>query len=292
MAVSMTFDSLLEDLRQYLERGTDITDSTVYNQLPMLIDLGERNICRRLKIQGFIKARTSAFLAGNSVVAKPNRWRQTVSINFGQPSTSWSVTSRASAGTARTVSLDRPHGLVVGQNVVVAGVGTGYDGQFTLTGVGFTSISYTGSTMITENVVTTGYVAASGTFTYRTPLLARGYEIVRAFWPDESQRGVPRYYADYTYSHWLIAPTPRMPYPFEVNSYELPEQLDSSQQTNFLTQFCPEALLYASLAEAEPFLKEDSRIQIWKGKLDEILGAISGEDMGKIMDRASKRGSA
>ncbi|WP_455363611.1 phage adaptor protein [[Eubacterium] cellulosolvens] len=82
MPTAMTFDSLQTDLRQYLERGTAV-DTTVYEQLPRIINLAERDIARALKIQGFINVVTSAMAAGVSVYAKPDRWRDTISINYG-----------------------------------------------------------------------------------------------------------------------------------------------------------------------------------------------------------------
>jgi len=82
MATAMTFDSLLVDLRQYLERGTSV-DTTVFEQLPRLINLGERDLARSLKIQGFINVVTSVMAAGTSVYPKPDRWRDTISMNFG-----------------------------------------------------------------------------------------------------------------------------------------------------------------------------------------------------------------
>ena len=82
MPTAMTFDSLETDLRQYLERGTSV-DPTVFEQIPRLINLAERDLARALKIQGFINVVTSVMAAGTSVYAKPDRWRDTVSINFG-----------------------------------------------------------------------------------------------------------------------------------------------------------------------------------------------------------------
>ena len=55
MSYTMTYDSLLVDLRRYLERGfTQASDQIVFDQLPRLITLGERRIARELKIEGFI----------------------------------------------------------------------------------------------------------------------------------------------------------------------------------------------------------------------------------------------
>lgn len=82
MPTAMTFNSLQDDLRNYLERGTSV-DPTVFAQLPRLINLAERDIARSLKIQGFINVVTGVMGIGASVYQKPDRWRTTVSINFG-----------------------------------------------------------------------------------------------------------------------------------------------------------------------------------------------------------------
>jgi len=82
VAVSMTFNSLQEDLRAYLERGTAV-DPTVFDQLPSLINLAERQLANSLKILGFVAVVTDTLGVGQSVVPKPNRWRDTISINIG-----------------------------------------------------------------------------------------------------------------------------------------------------------------------------------------------------------------
>ncbi len=82
MAVSMTFNSLLSDMRRYLERGT-VVDPSVFDQLPSLINLAERELANRLKILGFVRVVVDTLGVGQSVVAKPDRWRDTISINIG-----------------------------------------------------------------------------------------------------------------------------------------------------------------------------------------------------------------
>lgn len=84
MATAMTFASLKTDVARYLERGgSEATDPTVYEQIPRLINLAERKIARALKVQGFQVAVTGSMQAGNAVIAKPDRWRDTVSISIG-----------------------------------------------------------------------------------------------------------------------------------------------------------------------------------------------------------------
>ena len=217
MATTMTFETLKQDVRRYLERGaTYASDPVVYEQIPRLINLAERRISRELKIQGFIAVVSDTLTVGQSVYPKPDRWRDTVSINIG-----------------------------------------------------------------------TGLSLAN-----RTPLFARDYEYCRSYWPNESQTSTPQFYADYNYENWLIVPSPDQEYPFEVLYYELPALLDDSIQTNWLTEYAPQLLLYGTLLEATPFLKNDERIATWQQYYDRAAAMLNGEDLAKILDRAAVRKEA
>ena len=217
MATTMTFTTLQQDVRRYLERGaTYASDPIVYEQIPRLINLAERRIARELKVQGFINVVTGTFAVGQAVYSKPDRWRDTVSVNIG-----------------------------------------------------------TGASNNNRKV-----------------LFSRAYEYLLSYWPDRSQTEEPIFYADYDYDHWLIAPTPDAEYPFEILYYELPPLLDDSVQTNWLTEYAPQLLLYGSLLEATPFLKNDERIGIWQQMYDRAAAMLNGEDLAKILDRSAVRKEA
>lgn len=193
MATGMTFTTLKQDVQRYLERGVTLaSDPIVFEQIPRLINLAERRIARELKIQGFINVVTTALAPGQSVVAKPDRWRDTVSFTLG--------------------------------------TGAGYE--------------------------------------QRTSLYARSYEYARSYWPDATQTDEPVFYADYDYNHWLVVPTPDAAYPLEILYYQLPPLLDEEHETNWLTENAPEILLYGTLLEATPFLKNDERIPVWQNMYD------------------------
>ena len=83
MATTQTFTSLKEDVRRYLERGTTITDPTFADELPRMINNAERKIATELKVQGFTNVVTGTLIEGQSVYSKPDRWRETISINIG-----------------------------------------------------------------------------------------------------------------------------------------------------------------------------------------------------------------
>ena len=119
----------------------------------------------------------------------------------------------------------------------------------------------------------------------KTPILLRKYEYLREYWPDATQTGVPKFYADYDYTHWLVAPTPASGYTFEVLYYERIQPLDSSNQTNWFTIYAPQALLYGSLLQAMPFLKNDDRIPMWQAQYDLIMTTLKTEDIQRIGDR-------
>lgn len=119
----------------------------------------------------------------------------------------------------------------------------------------------------------------------RFPVLLRKYEYLREYWPDPAEESVPKFYCDYDYTHWLVAPTPDDDYSFEVLYYERLQPLDSTNQTNWFTQYAPQALLYGSLLQAMPFLKNDERIPIWQAQYDKVVGVLKVEDVARIGDR-------
>lgn len=211
----MTYTSLLDDLRSYLERGS-VEDSLVYAQLPRIVNLAERNIALEMKVQGLITAVSTTLTSGLAVYQKPARWRQTVSIS----------------------------------------IGTG-----------------------TNN----------NTHVY---LLPRPYEYCRSYWPDSTVTAQPQFYADYNYTNWLIAGTPDANYPAEIMCYQLPALLDDSTQTNWLTDYAPQVLLYGALLECAPYLKNDERIPVWKEYYGRALAGFTTEDMQKMIDRSAVRDKA
>jgi hypothetical protein len=120
-------------------------------------------------------------------------------------------------------------------------------------------------------------------------IFARAYEYLRNYWPDPAQTDIPTFYADYDYQHWLLVPTPATNQTLEILYYEQPRFLGPEFQTNWITEYIPDLLLYASLLEATPFLKNDERIQTWQALYDRAAQAVNGEDLKRILDRTATR---
>lgn len=77
----MTFTSLQQDMRRYLEAGfTETSDPFVYEQIPRLINLAEQRIAREIKVQQFIRPVTFVTTPGVAAYLKPDRWRDTISM--------------------------------------------------------------------------------------------------------------------------------------------------------------------------------------------------------------------
>jgi hypothetical protein len=118
----------------------------------------------------------------------------------------------------------------------------------------------------------------------KQPVYLRKYEYLKNYWPDADQTDVPLYYADTDWEHWYIAPTPDANYAFEVLYYERIAPLSSANQTNWLTQNAPNAMLFGTLLQAMQFLKNDQRT-VFQQKYTEALQALKAEDVARVGDR-------
>lgn len=121
----------------------------------------------------------------------------------------------------------------------------------------------------------------------KQPVLVRKLEYLNTYAQDVTATGIPLYYADYDYDHWLVAPTPDKAYPFEALCYTRLQPLSSGNQTNWLTQNAPNAMLFGALKQTAPFLKNDARMALWKQMFDDALAALKTEDTLRVADRAA-----
>jgi len=119
----------------------------------------------------------------------------------------------------------------------------------------------------------------------RQPVLLCTYEYIREYWPEPASTDVPLYFCDYDYQHWLVGPTPTLAYSYEVLYYERVQPLDSSNQSSWFTQNAPQALLYGTLLQAMPFVKNDERMPMWQSNYDKIIEVLKTENVIRAADR-------
>lgn len=206
MAAGMTYTSLLEDLQNYAER----TDDPFVAQLPRFVMLAENKIATEVRGLG-LQSYVTSTLNGNTI-AKPARWRETVSLNI---------------------------------------------------------------------------TTANG----RAFLFPRSYDYCRILWPNPGSTAQPKYYADYGFEHILVAPSPDQAYPFELCYHERPTPLDENNQTNWTTQYAPQLLLYATLIEANTFLKRPELLQMWTPLYQQAASGVVEGAKRNFTDRTQERNS-
>jgi len=108
-------------------------------------------------------------------------------------------------------------------------------------------------------------------------LKPRNYGYCRAFGTNEPT-GLPKYYSDIDYTHWYLAVRPNAAFNAEVTYYERPDSLSEANQTNWTTRNAPQLLLYASLLEAQPYLKNTANLAMWQAQYAEMVASVLKEE--------------
>jgi hypothetical protein len=95
--------------------------------------------------------------------------------------------------------------------------------------------------------------------------------------PRTSEVGVPKSYTILA-AEFQLAPAPDGVYTLKLLYYSAPPYLSSSNATNVFINVAPDALLYASLIEAEPYLMNDARINTWGTMYDRAISSLTRSD--------------
>jgi hypothetical protein len=91
--------------------------------------------------------------------------------------------------------------------------------------------------------------------------------------------GQPRFYTLIS-NELQFAPMPDGDLTLQMLYYAQPTFISSTTASNLYLANYPDALLYATLAEAEPYLMNDSRIQTWATMYDRAITNIMRNDDG------------
>lgn len=95
--------------------------------------------------------------------------------------------------------------------------------------------------------------------------------------PRTSEVGIPKSYTILA-SDFQLAPIPDAAYTLKMLYYSAPAYLSSSNTSNVFLTTAADALLYASLIEAEPYLMNDARINTWGTMYDRAISSITKSD--------------
>jgi hypothetical protein len=124
----------------------------------------------------------------------------------------------------------------------------------------------------------------------RSEMFNRSYEYVRDYKESiVNTTAKPLYYADYNFDYWLVAPAPKLNDQLEILYYERLNPLSTENQTNWFTINAPEAMIYGTLLEMTPFIKNDPRIAVWQAALQASMSSLVEEDTARAADRSTIR---
>lgn len=112
-----------------------------------------------------------------------------------------------------------------------------------------------------------------------TPVQSLTYRSPNAFYAGSRTTDIGKP-IDYTIlaSEIQFAPVPDTAYSVQMLYYAKPQYLSDVNITNAFLANYPDALLYAALGEAEPYLMNDARLQTWAALYDRSITAINTSD--------------
>ena len=111
------------------------------------------------------------------------------------------------------------------------------------------------------------------------PIRTLSYEAPNSFYRNtrSTESGVPNAYTVLA-DDMQFAPTPDSAYVLQMLYYAKPPVLSDTNASNVFLANTPDALLYGALGEAEPYLMNDARLQIWAALYDRAVNSISTSD--------------
>jgi hypothetical protein len=81
-------------------------------------------------------------------------------------------------------------------------------------------------------------------------------------------------------TEFQFAPSQDTNYTIQILYYAQPTFISTTTASNLFLAYYPDTLLYATLAEAEPYLMNDPRVQTWSALYDRAIANIKKSDLG------------
>ena len=126
-------------------------------------------------------------------------------------------------------------------------------------------------------------VISSNVYTY---LLLKHVSFIRDYTPNPATTGLPKYYAQFDDTTFMLGPTPDTTYSFELHYKYRPASLTttSGSATTWLSENAPDALLYGTLVEAATFLKVPEETAQYEQRFIQAINGLKnlGQGYGAI----------
>lgn len=134
-----------------------------------------------------------------------------------------------------------------------------------------------------------GYIELKYAYIDRSPaqhLQRQTARFIYEHYPERSSTGLPKYIAREA-SNFIFGPYPDSAYSVKGIYYKRLDALSGSNTTNWFTSNAPDLLLFSALTQAEPFLKNDARLQLWESMYQQVKMQIEMEDKAEDVSGSS-----
>tara|TARA_Y100000310_G_scaffold337227_1_gene423788 strand:+ start:825 stop:1715 length:891 start_codon:yes stop_codon:yes gene_type:complete len=286
MALS-TFSELKTEIANYVDRS-DLTD-----QIPTFIKLTEARINRTLRVRLMESVKIISLVSGSKRYPVPSDYLQLRTVQYD--------TSSIASTTLNGDITDSDTSIILTSATGFTATGTILIGTEQITYTGISTETLTGCTRAANGTTAAAHDSGAGvieiytTFTagtisdnvnniihplnYVTPqLLPR----INA----GSITGIPEAYTMRA-GYILMGPVPSSSYTLEIDYYAKVAALSDAAPTNTMLTNNPDLYLYGSLMEAEPFLMNDGRVDLWRAAFGKAIQDIQLQD-----DKDSHSGNA
>ena len=140
---------------------------------------------------------------------------------------------------------------------------------------------YTANTVADQRnlALPTGYIQMRNFQVNTSPLTTLSYvtpEIYDRLWGG-STSGTPKFYTILA-NEVSFGPIPASVQEVEMLFYKKFDNLSSSVATNWLITNAPDIYLYGSMLEAEPFIMNDERVELWAAALERGVSDLQEQD--------------
>lgn len=128
----------------------------------------------------------------------------------------------------------------------------------------------------------------------RFPMVPVTKEFIDSVYPSSTTTGTPAYFATITSTYYLVGPAPDAAYGAEVIGTIRPTTLTSANSSTFLTQYCPDLFIAASMVFATGYQRDfgaqtdDPKYAMtWESQYQSLMASAQAEQL-----RAKFQGSA
>ena len=128
--------------------------------------------------------------------------------------------------------------------------------------------------------VPSGYASLKYAYINTSPvqwLERKDAEWIYANYPTRASDGTPKFIAREA-DNFIFGPYPSDGVAVAGIYYKKLDALSGSNTTNWFTTNAPDLLLWAALCEAEPYLINDARVQLWESKYAATVTRVQAED--------------